>query len=165
MKMIGVSSDCWRLRIERGGLEPVHDRHAHVEQDDGEVLGHDAPQRGEPGVGLDDRCPSGCEHGPQGEALRRVVVDDQDRTRSGRRSLSVRRSVVERQRRSWSRRVARSRTVAAAGDAGGSHGPMAARSSAVFDGLGHVVVGAGVDAALALAGHDLAGHGDDRERP
>ena len=48
MKMIGVISDCRRWRISARRLEPVHDRHADVEQDDGEVLAHHAAERGQP---------------------------------------------------------------------------------------------------------------------
>ena len=46
----------------------------------------------------------------------------------------------------------------------GSQGSSAAKSCAVSTGLRHVVVRAGVEAALALAGRHLAGDGDDGQR-
>ncbi len=53
----------------------------------------------------------------------------------------------------------------AAGSGGaGSHGPIAAMSSLGVHRLGDVVVGARVETALPFAGHDLAGHRDDRHR-
>ena len=142
MKMIGVISDCWRLPDERGGLEPVHDRHADVEQDDREVLGHDAAQRASPGVGLDDRVAERRQHRLQREPLGGVVVDHQDRDRRP------------------GRQVTASRSSGQVGTQRGGHAPARVRQPwpergeelGGVDRLGHVVVGAGVDAALAFAG-------------
>ena len=55
------------------------------------------------------------------------------------------------------------RLRAGCGSSRGSHGRTSGEQLGGVDRLGHVVVGAGVDAAFALAGHDLAGDGDDRE--
>ena len=59
-------------------LEPVHDRHPDVEQDDGEVVRHQATQGRSAGVGLHDVVAQGRQHGLQCQPLRLVVVDDED---------------------------------------------------------------------------------------
>ncbi len=143
------------LPDERGGLEPVHDRHPDVEQDDREVLGHDAAQRGEPGVGLDDRVAERRQHGSQRQPLRGVVVDDEDGDERPGRAVE---HAVEGRRRGTGGRV-----HAVGGTVVGSQGFEGCEQLGGVDRLRDVVVGPGVDAALAFAGSRLAGDRDDRE--
>ena len=62
-------------------LEPVQNRHAHVEQDDGEVLREETPERLLPGAGLDDVDAEIEEDRLERDELVRAVVDDQDARR------------------------------------------------------------------------------------
>ena len=64
MKMIGRHFRLPTLADERRCFEAVHNRHTDVEQDDGEVLGHDATQGGSAGVGLDDRIAQAARSSP-----------------------------------------------------------------------------------------------------
>jgi hypothetical protein len=97
------------LTDSRGRLEPVHDRHEHVEQDHREVLLSHATKGGKTGVGFDDRVSEREQHRFQREPLAGIVVDQQDRD---------------------ARLHDADRAVA------GSQGRRAARSSVVSTGLG-----------------------------
>ena len=106
----GDEDDRRQLRLltladERGGLESVHDRHAHVEQDDREVLRHETPQRAETGVGFDDRCARAVA-GPPCSARRLAALSSTTRTGTLPRLDDLRRLVglgVDRRRRSLRR--------------------------------------------------------------
>ena len=63
---------------ERRGLEAVHDRHAHVEQDDGEVPVEERPQRLLPGADLHDVLAELGEDRLERDQLVGVVVYHQD---------------------------------------------------------------------------------------
>jgi hypothetical protein len=63
---------------ERGGLEAVHPRHLHVEQDRREVLLEDRAQRLLPGPGPADPRAERGQDGLEREQVLRVVVGDQD---------------------------------------------------------------------------------------
>ena len=75
------------------GLEPVHDGHPDVEEDHGEFVAQQLPQRVGSGRGLDQVLVEGREDRAQREALGGVVVDHQHVDlrlgRRGRRSLVV----------------------------------------------------------------------------
>ncbi len=113
MKMIGVSSDCFRCRIKRRGLETVHHRHPYIEQDHREVLRHQATQTIETRIRFDNGQPKRFQDCPQRKTLGGVVVDHQD----GRRPARL---------------GGHGLGVASAG----SHGPMAAINSTVSTGFG-----------------------------
>ena len=78
------------LADELGRLVAVQDRHADVHEDDGEALLLDGEQGGAPGVDIDDGVAQGRQHRANGQALARVVVDDEHASR--------RRCVEQRQR-------------------------------------------------------------------
>jgi len=64
---------------ERGGLETVHLRHLHVEQDDGELHLQRVLQRLDPGRRADDvHVLERLEDRLQRQEVRRLVVDDED---------------------------------------------------------------------------------------
>ena len=152
MKMIGVISDCSRCRMSAAVSNPSMTGMRTSSRMTAKSWAMTQRKRGESGVGFDDAIAERRQHGLQRQPLRGVVVDHQDR--DGRRAVVT---AVHR------RRVAEPRALMPA-----AHGrqPRLERGEELggVDRLGDVVVGAGVDAALALAGHDLAGDGDDRER-
>ena len=136
------------LADQLGGLVAVQRRHPDVHQDHREGLAQDGAQRRAARVGLDDGVAQRREHRPDREALGRVVVDDEDRG-GRRRAVATRRSAVGVISAIGPRPCARR---------AGSHSPRTTRKSGRLDRLGDVGGGAGVDAALALAGADLRRH-------
>ena len=62
---------------QRGGLEAVHARHAHIQQDDGKVVLHELLERIHAGAGRDQVLAQLCQDDLVGEQARRLVVDEQ----------------------------------------------------------------------------------------
>ncbi len=163
------------------GVVPVHDRHHDVHQHDVEV-GRPLQRRRAPRPRSRRRSTS---RGPfeqrrQGEDVPEVVVDHEDlgpldgvvrrcrRVRAGLRSdppVADASPSTEAASCSAIGAPAGPATAGVGPDSDStSHGLMAASRLGAVDGLGDVVVGAGVEAALALPGHHLAGDGDHGQR-
>ena len=67
-----------------GGLEAVHLRHLHVQQDDGELVGQEPLERLPPGLGLDEVLPQALEHRLERDEVGGLVVHQQDVDHVGR---------------------------------------------------------------------------------
>ncbi len=75
---MGVCAGLVALPDERRGLEAVHVRHLHVQQDHGEVMGEEPLQRLAPGLRLDQVLPQPLEHRLERDEVGGLVVDQQD---------------------------------------------------------------------------------------
>jgi hypothetical protein len=63
---------------DAGGLQAVEAGHAHVEQDDGDVLAQQRAQGLLAGLGADQPLAQGLEHRAQRSQVLAVIVDEQD---------------------------------------------------------------------------------------
>ena len=118
-------------------------------------------------LGDDDVGVAALEQRRHGEDVAEVVVDHEDLQPVERccpRGAVDSLPSSRRDRRARRRGSSAQRSAGRAGVRGsvGQPGPQGGEQLGGVDRLGHVVVGAGVEAALALAGHRLAGDRDDR---
>jgi hypothetical protein len=66
------------LPDQRGGLEPIHLRHLHVQQNHGEIVAQQALQRFAPRLGPDQVLAEILQHGLEGNQIGGLVVYQED---------------------------------------------------------------------------------------
>ncbi len=150
--MIGVLADWRALADQLGRLVAVERRHAHVHQDHREVLAASRRSAARPESASTIVWPSGASIARS--ARRLAALSSTTRTAASGLTASSSPAGVGRDVHQDRRSCGRVR-----GQPLAEHGQQAGR----VDRLGDVGGGAGVDAALALAGLDLGGDGDDRQ--